>query len=100
MTSARRRSPRSCSRSSRRADRDPCRGWDGRADRCALEADHLHNLPRLLAEYRPRVLLYYWDVERAGYIEQAPPERLAAWEPLWRRLEPHVEAIRRITRLP
>jgi hypothetical protein len=75
-------------------------GWDGRVDRCAHDADHIHNLPRLLADDRPELLLYYWDVERAGYIQDAPPEGLAAWEPLWRRLEPHVAAIRSSTRLP
>jgi hypothetical protein len=75
-------------------------GWNAQADGCAREADHLHNLPRLLADYRPQVLLYYWDVERAGYIEEAPPEGLAAWEPLRRRLEPHVAAIRSSIRLP
>jgi hypothetical protein len=76
------------------------RGSEGRADHCALEADHLHNLPRLLEEYHPELLLYYWDVERAVYIEQATPEPLASYEPLWQRLESHVAAIRRPTRLP
>jgi hypothetical protein len=75
-------------------------GWSSRADRCALEADHLHNLPQLPADYRPQLLLFYWDVERADYVKQMPSEGLAAWEPLWRRLEPHVEAIRSSTRLP
>ena len=28
-------------------------GWDGHADRCAVEEDHIHNLPRLLADNRP-----------------------------------------------
>lgn len=70
-------------------------GWEGLADRCAVEADHLHNLPRLLAEYDPKLLLYYWDAERVGYLEKAPPERLSNWEEFWRRLEPHVEAVRR-----
>ncbi len=75
-------------------------GWDGRADRCALEADHLHNLPRLLEDYRPELLLYYWDVERPAYIERATMEPLASFEPLWRRLESHIAAIRRRTQLP
>jgi hypothetical protein len=74
--------------------------WSGQVNRCAREADHVHNLPRLLANYHPQLLLYYWDVERTGYIEETAPEGLAAWKPLWRRLEPHVAAIRRSTRLP
>jgi hypothetical protein len=75
-------------------------GWDGLVVRCAVEADLLHNLPRLLADYRPELLLYYWDVERTAYIGDTSPEGLAEWEPLWQRLEPHVVATRRRTRLP
>jgi hypothetical protein len=70
-------------------------GWNGQADRCADEADHLHNLPGLLAEYSPERLLYYWDVERVCYMHQASLPPLSAWEPIWRRLESHVEATRR-----
>jgi hypothetical protein len=70
-------------------------GWDGRADHCAVDADHLHNLPPLLAKYDPKRLLYYWDVERASYLRKAPQDRLSNWEEFWRRLEPHVEAVRR-----
>jgi hypothetical protein len=71
-------------------------GWDGQADRCAVEADHLHNLPRLLAEYLPEGLLYYWDVERVSYIRNTPPEHLPVWESFWGQLEPHVETTRGI----
>src|SRR5262245_48383576 len=71
-------------------------GWNGEADRCAVEADHLHNLPGLLANYCPEKLLYYWDVERVGYVEETPREFVAAWEPLWRTRERHVEAPRRV----
>jgi hypothetical protein len=74
----------------------PILGWNREADRCAVEADHLHNLPALLANYRPEKLLYYWEVERVGYVEETPPEFVAPWEALWRRLEPHVEATRRV----
>jgi len=71
-------------------------GWSGQADRCIVEADHLHNLPDLLAKYDPEQLLYYWDVERVCYIDATTREFAAAIEPLWQQLEPHVEAIRRI----
>ena len=74
-------------------------GWEGQAARCAVDADHLHNLPSLLADY-----------DRKGYsttgtwnefaIWRASPEHLDAFELLWRRLEPHVAAIRRSMRLP
>ncbi len=58
------------------------------ADRCALEADHLHNLPALLADYKPERLEYYWNIERRclkdryGHDEQ--------FEPLWKMLAKHV----------
>ncbi len=70
--------------------------WKRSADRCAVEADHLHNLPRLLAEYRPQVATLLLGrgasrLRRAGVAGAA----LATWEPFWRRLQPHVEAIRR-----
>jgi hypothetical protein len=68
-------------------------GWSGNAERCAIEADHIHNVPDLLAHYSPERLVYYWDVERASYISQTPASELAVWEPLWRQLIGHVEAL-------
>jgi hypothetical protein len=72
-------------------------GCSGLANRCAHEADHLHNLPKLLEHFSPESLLYYWEVERIDYIELATPGPLSSYEPLWRRLEPLVAAIRRQT---
>jgi hypothetical protein len=40
-------------------------GWSGNADRCAIEADHIHNVPDLLAHYSPERFNYYWNVERS-----------------------------------
>jgi hypothetical protein len=66
-------------------------GWAGRPERCAVEADHLHNLPALLADYSPDRLRYYWDVERPTFAERCPPESLPRWETHWERLRPLVE---------
>ncbi len=74
-------------------------GWEGHADRCAVEADHLHNLPHLLADYSSQRLLYYWDVGRVCYLEKVQSEPLDAFESFWQQLEPHVEATRRILAL-
>ena len=71
------------------------RGWNGQADRCALEADHLHNLPSILAEYHLERLLYYWDAERDLDLERTASGVSFRLESAWQRLEPHVEAIRR-----
>jgi hypothetical protein len=67
-------------------------GWAGEAERCAIESDHIHNLPDLLAHYSLEKLGYYWNVERSSYITQTPGSELAVWEPLWRQLHEHVDA--------
>jgi hypothetical protein len=68
-------------------------GWSGYSERCAIESDHIHNLPDLLAHYSPERLDYYWNVERTSYIIQTPTSELAVWEPLWRKLNEYVEAL-------
>jgi hypothetical protein len=66
-------------------------GWAGRSDQCAAEADHLHNLPGLLANYSPDRLRYYWEVERPSFAAACVPDALARWEAHWDRLRPLVE---------
>src|SRR4051794_32294224 len=66
--------------------------WSGDAGRCAIEADHIHNLPYLLVQGDSEGLAYYWEVERTSYIDQSKPDQLSVWEPLWQRLQSHVEA--------
>ena len=65
-------------------------GWSGDAGRCAIEADHIHNLPGLLTNYSPDLLKYYWEVERPSYLGQTPSD-VACYERLWSRLSPHAE---------
>ena len=62
-------------------------GWSGDAARCAVEADHIHNLSDLLNSYSPDKLRYYWDVERPSFITRSGKEDLAVFESLWDRLE-------------
>ena len=61
--------------------------WSGDNSRCAIEADHLHNLPALLANYSPDLLRFYWDVERVAYRSRVEPGDAAGFSPLWNRLE-------------
>jgi hypothetical protein len=68
-------------------------GWSGDADRAAVEADHVHNLPGLVAHYSPARLRYYWEAERPSYLARATPERAAPFQPLWERLCAHVERL-------
>jgi len=60
--------------------------WQGEIELCGLEADHIHNLPDLLADYSADKLSYYWNVERPQYIGMVDGDRLREWEPLWNRL--------------
>ena len=68
------------------------RAWCWRTDaaRCTVEADHLHNLPGLLANYKPELLDYYWQVERPCFIERSTPEDIKAFEPMWQELAKHI----------
>jgi hypothetical protein len=71
-------------------------GWSEQPELCALEADHIHNLPELLSDYSTEKLAYYWDVERPAYIEHWRGQPPREWGPLWERLE-SVFAVRRTT---
>ncbi len=70
-------------------------GWSGDAKMCTDQANHLHNLPDLLCRYSPRKLNYYWNLERAAYINRMGGSRgsLKSYGPnlkLWAELEPMV----------
>jgi len=67
-------------------------GNQGRADWCAIHADHLHNLPGLLARYSPELLRNYWEVERPSFARRCDPVALSYWETAWARLRLLVEA--------
>lgn len=60
--------------------------WGGDGSRCAVEADHIHNLPALLMNYSDEQLRYYWEVERPSFMKRCRPADLAGYEPLWAEL--------------
>jgi hypothetical protein len=64
-------------------------GFSGDARRCAQEADHVHNLPALIQNYSPDLLLYYWKIERLSFVKHAQESRV--FEEPWKRLESLVE---------
>jgi len=68
-------------------------GSAGNAQTCAIEADHIHNVPDLLMHGSRERLDYYWNVERPSYIQQTPATELAVWEPLWRQLSSHIQPL-------
>lgn len=57
------------------------------AKKCLWEADHLHNLPAIMSDYRPERLRFYWEVERPTFMAQIPEEERRELTPLWERLE-------------
>ncbi len=59
-------------------------GWEGRADECALEADHLHNLPNLVSDTTLDLVLYYYRVERPSFAQKTL--RPQEFEPYWEQL--------------
>jgi hypothetical protein len=61
-------------------------GFAGDSGRCAIEADHLHNLPALLGDFRPESLDYYLNVERVCYSDQSDPDDVACFDSLWNSL--------------
>jgi hypothetical protein len=63
-------------------------GGNGEAHRCAIVADHIHNLPDLIANYSPELLRFYWTVEKP-IIEREFPTH--AFKSLWDELSPFVE---------
>jgi hypothetical protein len=59
-------------------------GWDGRAEQCALEADHLHNVPDIARKANVDSLSCYYNAERPDFLRKAiNPEAFAAD---WKRL--------------
>ena len=70
-------------------------GWAGRPDLCAIEADHLHNLPDLIRDFSEARLAYYWVVERPSFAEQLEDVDIKDhWEPHWDKLRPYAESSR------
>ena len=64
--------------------------WSGDAEKCALEADHVHNLPALVREYSVKKLNYYWKGERPSYITRMGGQPIY-FEALWAELGVQIE---------
>jgi hypothetical protein len=63
-------------------------------DYCGVEADHIHNLPDLLREYKRGKLEYYLDVERSIYLKQSaiiPANHQGIFDRPWKQLEQFLE---------
>jgi hypothetical protein len=67
-------------------------GRNNQSRYCAIEANHIHNLPGLLRSYSREALKYYLDIERPSYIrdlEELPNMGSVTEEfrPMWAELE-------------
>ena len=62
-------------------------GWNGDAKRCAIEADHIHNLPCVITSFSWQRLDYYWSAERVWFADNSSPADMTVFQPLWERLE-------------
>jgi hypothetical protein len=56
-------------------------GWNEQAAACAVEADHLHNLPDLLRDFRVELLAFYLRTTRETYLAQVA--EASELPPLW-----------------
>jgi hypothetical protein len=59
-------------------------GFDGEAELCALEADHLHNLPDILQIPKTDLLAHYYNVHRPAFMGLA--RDTSAFESDWLQL--------------
>ena len=66
--------------------------WNNYSDVAQEIGDHLHNLPVLLAQYRPELLTFYWDVERSAFLSSVDESISRSYQSYWDQLEPHVPA--------
>ena len=68
----------------------------GDANRCAIEADHVHNLPGLIENFSAGALRYYLDVARPEYCRLVAnePGMIKLFEPAWSQLDEYAKANR------
>ena len=66
-------------------------GREGDANRCAIEANHIHNLPDLLGEYFEEKLIYYYEVEIPGFVACSEGVHIECFRPVWSRLARYIE---------
>jgi len=65
-------------------------GWNREAEQCALEADHLHNIPSLLAHFSEDQLQAYWHSMRGGIVS-SKSSHAGDFDRLWDQLARYVK---------
>ena len=67
-------------------------GWSNRAGQCAIQADHIHNLPDLVRDPQLEQMVYYFEIARPSYIKHIGDS--SSFEAEWRRLGEIIEEMR------
>jgi hypothetical protein len=52
-------------------------------ERCAIEANHLHNIPSLLDKFSIQLLKFYMDVEMPQYVRETNNQVLEEFRHSW-----------------
>ena len=60
-------------------------GFAGNVEECAIQADHLHNLPQLVKSPRREELLYYYNIERTAFLQRTS-SNTDMFKPEWEKL--------------
>lgn len=68
-------------------------GWNGDPERCALEADHIHNLPEIVRAPSLDLANSYNTVHRPDFMKQVADS--SPFEPHWHELEEVLARMRR-----
>jgi len=63
----------------------------GNTEQCFQEADHVHNLPSLLASFSEEKLRYYWTVERPIYMKRSKGNYAISFSAQWKILQDIVD---------
>ena len=55
----------------------------GELERCAIEANHLHNIPSLLDHFSVELLKFYLDIEMPQYVRETNNQVLEEFRRSW-----------------
>ncbi len=66
--------------------------WSGDSQRAAVEADHIHNLPGLIADFSEDRLKYYWEAERQDYLDKSKSISVGQFERAWASIQRFIES--------
>ena len=63
--------------------------WEGNSEACAIEADHIHDIPAVLLSNHMDMLEHYLRIHVARYRSQVGADGILTFERFWNELEKH-----------